>query len=177
MGVQTVINDDPSLTVRLCDGRHPTPVVLDSRLRTPLLSRLASSPDCVRPIIATTSKSTETDSRKARARALEAVGCRIECVDEDAGGNVDLAVLFEKLAALGIESVMVEGGSRVITSMLSSGLVDFAIVTIAPRVIIAHQTQNISFPSQSTFSPFVQGTAFHSGMLLAQWCKAESAIT
>jgi len=36
----TVFQDDPSLTVRLCEGRNPQPVVLDSSLSCPLSSRL-----------------------------------------------------------------------------------------------------------------------------------------
>ncbi|HEY0710430.1 MAG TPA: dihydrofolate reductase family protein, partial [Polyangia bacterium] len=40
IGVGTLVADDPALTVRLWSGESPTPIVLDTRLRTPLSSRL-----------------------------------------------------------------------------------------------------------------------------------------
>lgn len=44
VGVQTVLNDDPMLTVRLVEGEHPQPIVLDSRLRFPMSARLLTHP-------------------------------------------------------------------------------------------------------------------------------------
>ena len=40
VGIETVLADDPQLSVRLVEGPHPQPVVLDTRLRTPLEARL-----------------------------------------------------------------------------------------------------------------------------------------
>ena len=52
VGVGTVRKDDPSLTVRLCAGPNPRPVILDSALTTPRNCRLVSSDQCERPILA-----------------------------------------------------------------------------------------------------------------------------
>lgn len=126
VGIGTVLADDPRLTVRLVEAQNPQPVVLDSRLRMPLEARLLSDPQ--RPIwIATT---TEVSSPKRAA--LQAAGARLLDIPGDRDGRVDLPQLLERLAALTIHSLMVEGGAGVITSFLSQKLVDRIALTIAP---------------------------------------------
>ena len=44
VGINTVLSDDPRLTVRLAEGKDPRPVVIDGCLRTPLCARLLASP-------------------------------------------------------------------------------------------------------------------------------------
>jgi 3,4-dihydroxy 2-butanone 4-phosphate synthase/GTP cyclohydrolase II len=53
----------------------------------------------------------------------------------NARGHVDLTALLERLGALGISSVMVEGGARIITSFLAERLVDHIVLTVAPRLV------------------------------------------
>ena len=50
-------------------------------------------------------------------------------------GRVDLPALLEALADAGIKTLMVEGGSAVITSFLSARLVDRLVLTLAPRLV------------------------------------------
>ena len=50
-------------------------------------------------------------------------------------GQVDLTALLERLGALGIRSVMVEGGARIITSFLVEQLVDHIVLTVAPKLV------------------------------------------
>eukprot|EP01049_Picozoa_sp_SAG25_P027551 SAG25_NODE_14405_length_255_cov_0.666667_1_plen_84_part_11 len=69
VGVGTVIADNPSLTVRLCPGSSPRPLVLDSTLRCPPTCKLLSSPDCVRPIIFTTEESARSPEAAERRAA------------------------------------------------------------------------------------------------------------
>ena len=52
-----------------------------------------------------------------------------------ADGNVELRALFERLHGEGIDSVLVEGGRGMITSVLRDGLVDRLMVCIAPKVL------------------------------------------
>jgi riboflavin biosynthesis pyrimidine reductase len=53
----------------------------------------------------------------------------------NARGQVNLTALLERLGALGITSVMVEGGARIITSFLAERLVDHIVLTVAPRLV------------------------------------------
>jgi GTP cyclohydrolase II len=131
VGVGTVLTDDPQLTVRLENGRQPQPVILDSRLRTPLQARLMA-PDrrAPKPWIAATSHFS-----RSRKTELEAAGARVLVLPEAPTGRVSLADLLSRLAEMGLDSLMVEGGARVITSFLAQGLVDFSVITIAVQFI------------------------------------------
>jgi GTP cyclohydrolase II len=127
VGVGTVLSDDPELTVRMVAGASPMRVVLDSSLRVPLEAKV------LRPDAASTVLTTER-SDPARRAALRQRGARVEVVAEEAG-HVSLPDALELLRRTGTESVLVEGGSEVITGMLAAGLVDRIVVSISPLVI------------------------------------------
>lgn len=137
VGIGTVISDNPRLTVRLADGQDPIPVILDSRLKFPLSSHLLNNKK--QPVIATT-----LSACPHRQAILEESGARVIRVPPDDRGWVDIKCLLKKLACLGINSVMVEGGARVITSFLSLNLVDRMVITIAPKLLGGlHAVENL----------------------------------
>jgi len=129
VGINTVLADDPRLTVRLVKGKNPRPVVLDGRLRLPLGSKLLRAP-CVPPIIATTVKASSL-----REKRLQKVGAQVIRLRSRRNGLLDLRMLLTHLAQLGIRSLMVEGGARVITDFLTLQLVDQMVVTVSPLVL------------------------------------------
>jgi 3,4-dihydroxy 2-butanone 4-phosphate synthase/GTP cyclohydrolase II len=137
IGVGTVVADDPELRVRLTSGRSPQPIVVDSRVRTPTHAKLLGQPG--RPAwIAATSPAcdgNDPDDQRGRAARIEAQGCRIVDCPALPNGWVDLHALLRRLAAEGVENLMVEGGARIITSFLGARLVDYALVTIAPQFL------------------------------------------
>ena len=129
VGINTVLSDDPQLTVRLIPGRNPQPVVLDSRLRFPLAARLLKRP-CVSPLIVTT-----TDACAQREARLREAGSQVVRLGTLRDGILDIRELLARLHELGIRSLMVEGGAGVITSFLAANVVDQMIVTIVPRLL------------------------------------------
>ena len=129
VGVNTVIVDDPRLTVRLVPGQDPVPVIVDSSLRIPLDVRLLHQTD-LHPIVATT-----RDACEAKGAALAELGAEVLRVDANADGSVDLEALFESLRARGIHSVMIEGGAKIITSILADELADQLVLTISPQFL------------------------------------------
>jgi 3,4-dihydroxy 2-butanone 4-phosphate synthase/GTP cyclohydrolase II len=129
VGIGCVIADNPRLTVRLIPGRSPQPVVVDSRLRCPLSANLLSS-NGTSPWIVTTDK-----ANKKSQKLLEKAGARVIRVKSPSGSRIDLSALLATLASMGVSSVMVEGGARIITSFLSDHLVDQVVVTIAPLLV------------------------------------------
>jgi riboflavin-specific deaminase-like protein len=129
VGVNTVIVDDPSLTVRLVPGEDPVPVIVDSGLRIPLDVQLLR-PAGVQPIVAATRNACE-----AKGAALADLGADVLRVDANPDGSVDLESLLQKLRARGIRSVMIEGGAKIITSVLADELADQLVLTISPRFL------------------------------------------
>jgi GTP cyclohydrolase II len=127
VGVGTVLRDDPQLTVRMVPGASPIRVVLDSHLRTPPEAKVLSDD-------ATTILLTAADADVAPARALQRAGATVRRVPRGPDG-VDLAAALAELRHFGVQSVMAEGGSAVITSLLAAGVVDRLVVSISPTVV------------------------------------------
>ena len=127
VGVGTVIRDDPELTVRMVSGASPMRIVLDTTLRIPADAQILG-PEAMTTVI-TTARSDPDRRAELRGR-----GVRVEVVAEHAG-RVSIPAAFERLRTSGTESVLVEGGSNVITALLAERLVDRLIVGVAPIVI------------------------------------------
>lgn len=143
VGVGTVIADDPMLTDRSGKPRRRNllRVILDSRLRLPLESRLVKS--CQNDVVVFCSFSEE----KKRA-ALEKHGVRVEQVPlaalEVVGGTLapvphdgrpDMTQVFRRLGELEITSLLVEGGAMVNWACLQSGMVDKVWMFYAPKIL------------------------------------------
>jgi 3,4-dihydroxy 2-butanone 4-phosphate synthase/GTP cyclohydrolase II len=127
VGVGTLLSDDPRLTVRLVPGASPIRVVLDSNLRSPLGAHAFDEE------AATVVMTTDASDEAARALLRERnVGIRVVSRGES---GVDLRETLRILRSEGIETLLVEGGSRVITSLLATGFVDRLIVSLAPMVM------------------------------------------
>ncbi|MCS6910338.1 MAG: RibD family protein [Anaerolineales bacterium] len=129
VGVNTVLSDDPQLTVRHASGPNPQPIVLDSRLRCPLSARLLRHPTHTLWLATTEAAPAE------RQAALEAAGARVIRLPADSHGHVALPALLDWLGAQGVASLMVEGGAQTITAFLEQRLTDRLIVTLAPRLV------------------------------------------
>ncbi|GIV65999.1 MAG: RibD family protein [Chloroflexota bacterium] len=127
IGIGTVLADDPQLTVRLVKGKNPQPVILDSRLRIPLECQLLRRQDCKAWVACAV---TAEDTRK---RKLLNQGVDLIPLPRRGDRGLDLEKLLEELGQRGIESVMVEGGAKVITSFLTERLANIAVITIVPR--------------------------------------------
>jgi riboflavin-specific deaminase-like protein len=133
VGVGTVLTDDPELRVRLVEGKNPRPIIVDSRLRTPLGAKLLAQTDRHPWIGTTIGTAADGDDGGQHHRAnIEARGARLLPCPARPNGWVDLETLLQRLHGEGIEQLMVEGGARIITSFLEARLVDYAVITIAP---------------------------------------------
>lgn len=120
IGAGTAIADDPELSCRLpgLENRSPARIVLDPNGRVPLSGRLVASARSRRTIMVLSGRASP-----GHREALAAAGCEIvpcEMVD----GRIALPELLEDLAAMGILSVLVEGGAATARAFLEEGLVD-----------------------------------------------------
>lgn len=126
VGIGTVLADNPQLSVRLAEGHNPQPVILDAYLRIPhetnLLNRTSDLPWIACGL----------DVDENQQEALVKKGVKLIPCPADEQGNLNLVVVLKHLFRLGIHSLLVEGGARVITSFLTGHLVDQAVLTVAP---------------------------------------------
>ena len=130
VGIGTVMRDDPSLTTRLPDGRgrDPVRIILDSRGRMPLKSKVLHLDSPARTIIAVTPQASQEKIAQLKKHAEVLV-----ITEQD--GRVDLQALMRELGRMEIMSVLLEGGAEVNASALEAGIVDKVMVFIAPRLI------------------------------------------
>lgn len=125
VGAGTVRADDPELTVRYARGRNPLRVVPCSRGDLPPECRLLN--DGVPTLIAV--------STQASRAVIEALGARahvevVVCGD----GPVDLEALMAALAARGVRTLIVEGGSRLLHALHALGMVSRIIIKQIPVI-------------------------------------------
>jgi diaminohydroxyphosphoribosylaminopyrimidine deaminase / 5-amino-6-(5-phosphoribosylamino)uracil reductase len=131
VGVGTIIADDPLLTDRtgLSRRRPLLRVVLDSRLRLPLESRLVKT--AKEDVLVFCSFAEE----KKRAE-LEKRRIRVEQVPLGSGdGRPDLTKIAARLGELEITSLLIEGGALVNWAALASGIVDKVFLYYAPKIL------------------------------------------
>lgn len=131
VGIGTVLADDPQLSVRLVRGRDPLRIIVDSRLRIPLTTRVLADGAATNTVVVTSE-----GAELSRERAIAGLGAevvRLPSDPENAGVNIER--LLEALGRRGIASVLVEGGKGVITSLLAARAVDRLVSVIAPKII------------------------------------------
>jgi diaminohydroxyphosphoribosylaminopyrimidine deaminase/5-amino-6-(5-phosphoribosylamino)uracil reductase len=130
VGINTVMKDDPELTVRRARGRNPLRVIVDSKLKTPRAAKVLQNLHKARTLIATTRKVTDKKYKQLATNGAIVLTCRAT-----RQGQVDLKDLFKKLAARNISSILIEGGSRIITSALKENLAQRLVVVVAPKIL------------------------------------------
>lgn len=127
VGVNTVIKDNPRLTVRGIAHKNPVRIVLDSFCRIPLLSNVLDN--SVKTIIATTHF-----APKNRIERIKETGAHVLVV-KSKNKKIDIKILFKELGKIGITNVFIEGGSEVNSDALLSGIVDKIYVFISPLIL------------------------------------------
>jgi diaminohydroxyphosphoribosylaminopyrimidine deaminase / 5-amino-6-(5-phosphoribosylamino)uracil reductase len=131
VGMGTVSADDPELTTRLETGRglDPIRVILDTRLSIgdgARVLRLSSDSDT---LIVTGPSVPEVKKKQIFRPGVRHVQIPLN------HGRIDLDVLMDRLGAMGITSLLIEGGGRVIASALASGIVDKVFFFYAPKIL------------------------------------------
>ncbi len=150
VGAGTILSDNPLLTDRSGRARRRPllRVILDSRLRVPLDSRLVQSVATERRDDVLIFCSSADAQKKTQ---LEALGIRIETLPAVLpDGRPDLPAILRRLGELEITSVMIEGGATVNWTALAANVVDKVFLYYAPKILAG--TGSI---------PFAAGAGFH----------------
>jgi diaminohydroxyphosphoribosylaminopyrimidine deaminase/5-amino-6-(5-phosphoribosylamino)uracil reductase len=149
VGVGTILSDNPLLTDRSGKPRRRPllRVILDSRLRLPLDSRLVKSVAGERANDVLVFCSSAEEQKKAE---LEKLGVRVETIapiEED--GRPDLPAILRRLGELEITSLMIEGGATVNWAALAANVVDKVFLYYAPKILAG--TSSVPFAAGAGF--------------------------
>jgi 3,4-dihydroxy 2-butanone 4-phosphate synthase/GTP cyclohydrolase II len=165
IGIGTLLADDPCLTVRLVEGNSPQPIILDTRLRTPADAKLVKRTDRSPWII------NGKENRNKHSLALKTAGAMpLPCATGE-DGKIDLFALMRILAEMEVNSLMVEGGARVITSFINSKLVDHFIITMSPRLVGGLPVIDSNEIKSESYLRLAQVNYQHLGDDLIIWAK------
>ena len=134
VGVGTVLTDDPLLTPRVVDidiKRHPTRVVLDSSLRTPVKSKLVGSVKQARVIIVTTQRGiTENPNKVDRLRKIGVEILVFPTPTSESG--IDLPAVLDEFGQQQWMYLLVEAGASLLDSFIRNELADELHVYVSP---------------------------------------------
>ena len=126
VGVNTVLYDDPQLTVRRCTGRHPVRVVIDPEFRIDGSQRVFTDP------VAPTLLIVAAD----RAAGRRSLGhAEVVALERGAGGDLDPIAIRRVLASRGLRWLFIEGGGTTVSRFLHAGALERLQLTIAPVIL------------------------------------------
>ena len=129
----TVLQDNPSLTCRMKNGRNPIRIILDSHLKTPFTSKVYSD-DGTKVLIFTVEK--KFDEEKYQNPNLKIV------TTPDKNGKIDLNFVFDFLFKNDIKSTLVEAGAILNGEIVKLGLCDKLYHFVAPKLIGDENAKN-----------------------------------
>lgn len=127
VGVNTLLADNPRLTCRVKGGKDPIRIVVDSHLKTPLNSNFVELGKVDKNSIIITSRENINSSKY-----LELIDMGIKIVTLD-GYHFSMKEIMRILKTSGIDSVLVEGGSHIISSVFQENMFDEGTIVMAPK--------------------------------------------
>ena len=127
IGKNTLLQDDPLLTVRHTKGKNPIRIILDSKGTIPINSRIIKTSNEISTVIAVSKKISKVNLLKLKKLPIEII---------IAGENsVNLKLLMKKLSTKKIQTILVEGGGTVNWEFIKNDLFNELIVTLSPYLI------------------------------------------
>ena len=135
VGIKTVLNDNPKLTVKekyVKNPKQPVRIVLDTYCKTPIDSLVVNN--VTKTLIITAEKCSKIFNEN-----VEIIRC-----NKDKYDFINLEEVLEICYKRGIKKLMVEGGGKVIWNFLNSGFVDDFFIYIGPMIIGGKNTPTIS---------------------------------
>ncbi|MGL4876415.1 MAG: bifunctional diaminohydroxyphosphoribosylaminopyrimidine deaminase/5-amino-6-(5-phosphoribosylamino)uracil reductase RibD [Clostridium sp.] len=129
VGVNTVIEDNPSLTCRGEKRSSIKRIIVDSKLRVPKDREIFKNIGENKVIIGTTNLSKKEDIEYFQNMGIFII------LTKEKNGQVDLKELIEKLGEMGIDSILLEGGGTLNYSALKEGIVNKVMYYVAPIIL------------------------------------------
>ncbi|MGD8305592.1 MAG: bifunctional diaminohydroxyphosphoribosylaminopyrimidine deaminase/5-amino-6-(5-phosphoribosylamino)uracil reductase RibD [Ignavibacteria bacterium] len=129
VGANSVIVDDPMLTVRHIEGRNPIRIILDGKLSMPESARVIKNDEPEKTWIVT-----GNDSNADKKNLLKQKGVKIIEFQVNGKKNIDVNELLKQLGSNNISSVLVEGGRQVFSQFIEQELFDELVVLQSPKI-------------------------------------------
>ena len=127
IGKNTLLQDDPLLTVRHTKGKNPIRIILDSKGTIPINSKIIKTSNKILTIVAVSKKISKANLLKLKKLPIEIIV---------AGENsVNLKLLMKKLSNKKIKTILVEGGGTVNWEFIKNDLFNELVVTLSPYLI------------------------------------------
>lgn len=127
VGKNTVLQDNPLLTVRYTKGKNPIRIIVDSNGEIPSKSKILQTSNKIPTIIAVSKKITKRNLEK-----LNKYPVKVIIIGEK---TVNIKSLLKKLSEQNIKTLLVEGGGTINWEFIKKNLFDELIVTISPYLI------------------------------------------
>ncbi len=136
VGIETVLSDDPKLTVKetyVDHPRQPLRVVLDTQARTPMHALVLN--DTAKTLII----SGEGNEKSYNKSHIEVIGCKTQ-----KNGLIDVTCALDLLYQKGVRTLLVEGGGTIIWNFLKNKVVDDLFIFIGPYIIGGKHTPTLA---------------------------------
>ena len=127
IGKNTLLQDDPLLTVRHTKGKNPIRVILDSKGTIPITSRIIKTSSEIPTIIVVSKKITDKNLLKLKKLPVEII--------VSGENSVNLKLLMKKLSTKNIKTILVEGGGTVNWEFIKNNIFNELIVTLSPYLV------------------------------------------
>jgi len=127
IGKNTLLQDDPLLTVRHTKGKNPTRIILDSKGTISKNSKIIKTSDKIPTIIAVSKKISKVNLLNLKKLPVEII--------ISGENSVNLKLLMKKLSTKKIETILVEGGGTVNWEFIKNNIFDELIITLSPYLI------------------------------------------
>ena len=127
IGKNTLLRDDPLLTVRHTKGKNPVRIILDSKGTISKNSKIIKTSDKIPTIIAISKKISKANLSKLKKLPVEII--------ISGENSVNLKLLMKKLSTKKIKTILVEGGGTVNWEFIKNNIFDELIITLSPYLI------------------------------------------
>lgn len=138
VGINTVLNDNPFLTVRYVHKPkvHPLRVVLDTRLRIPLSSNILQDQTNYPTVIFTSH-----EANKGKINNLLSKGVSVVAIAKDENNLLDIKHMLEILSTkFNVKKLLIEGGATIITEFINKQLIDEMYIYYSPVLLGSEAT-------------------------------------
>lgn len=130
IGINTLLNDNPKLTSRIKNGRNPFRIVIDPNLKTPLDYNFITLSKKDKKSIIITSKNNKEN--KIKIKEFENKNIKLIYLD---GYDFKINDILTEIGKLNIDSVLLEGGSYLISKSFKEHRIDGGEIFIAPKIL------------------------------------------